>query len=177
MLVPVRAAAAGCAFDSVSFSAKSPKRQSAELLAALHDPSSLNGDQKCLFAAIKAVGQRRIVAAIPDLVKLIYLRENLWWEDTPDQFHPITTMSRFPAAGALFQIGEASLPALLQIMQEHDPGSLEADIASDAVMTIFRENRAEGVKSMRAAASKAASKEAKDRLSLAADRAQKKWVR
>jgi hypothetical protein len=71
----------------------------------------------------------------------------------------IGTDRRYPATGALFQIGRPALPALIKVIETHESSSLESENAIYTVEGIFREALAEGTKYLREAAVRALSPE------------------
>ena len=129
-----------------------------------------------MLEAIHRVGEMKAAQAISALIPLLTFRrtieaENQAGEAVVLEIHLAPPGELYPAINALSQIGQASLPALVKVIQAHDGKSLESENASYTVMAIFRDDPARAVKYLRKAAAKSSEPMASQRLSHAADKA------
>jgi hypothetical protein len=124
--------------------------------------------------AIRRLGEIRSVAAIDDLVSLLTFKRTFRWEskDNSDivEIQPITPANRYPAVGALMEIGSAALPALVKALETHETDSLETQNAVLVVQHVFRDQPQEAAMYLRAAATKSQTPLAGERLINAANR-------
>lgn len=145
-----------------------------QLLMTLRDDSLRYRDPDRVAEAIKGLGEAKSTEAIDDLIGLLTFTRISDSEtqigDAIIETHMITPAGRFPAIGALIQIGKPSLPGLIEVIEAHDSASLESDNAWYAVMIIFKDHPARGVEHMRKAAANASSTQEAQRLSHAADK-------
>jgi HEAT repeat protein len=133
------------------------RRQEVEsLLAVLRDVEVREHDPERLISAIERVGEARVQAAIPYLIELISFKRSFYWENKDprirEEEHPVTVLSRYPAAGALFMIGKPSLPALVKVIQGEEIGAVASENALYTVSQIFRDEPLEGVAYLKSAA-------------------------
>ena len=148
-----------------------PRRPCAEevtkpLLEVALDTHLQETDPVRVRGAIQELGQKRCVEVIDDLVSVLTFRFP-YPKDANEPgagLQPIFTGSRYPATGALFAIGTPALPSLLKVIETYDAGSLEAKNARYTGRTIFREEPTDADKFFKAAAAKARTREAKQRL-------------
>lgn len=160
------------------------KRQSVDqeveqLLTVLRDEQLRESEPERVVQAILQLGRMKCIAAIDDLVQLLTFRRTLEWEKGKEtgeliiELQAMSTDGRYPATGALLQIGKPSLPALIKVIETYASGSLESENAIFTVRMIFADKSSEGVQYLRKAAAKASSSEAAQRLWDAAERAPK----
>jgi hypothetical protein len=152
-----------------------------QLIKMLRDERLRMSEPERVVQAIERLGRMRSVEAIDDLKALLTFRRTFEWErgrpgDMYVELQLMTTDGRYPAVGALFQIGRPSLPTLVSVIQAHEPSSLETENAIFTVMLIYREEPSEGVEYLRKAATKVSSSEEAQRLLDAAEHAKRKWV-
>jgi hypothetical protein len=145
-----------------------------QLLTMVRDKWLRQSEPDRVAQAIKRLGELKSKGAITDLTHLLTFKRTFEWEsqtgEAVDEIHLITAAERYPATGALIEIGKPSLPALIEVIEAHGSSSLESENARYAVMIIFRDNPARAVDYMRKAVAKASSPEAEQRLSYAADK-------
>lgn len=146
-----------------------------KLLAVLHDGKLRESEPKLVLEAIQRVGEMKAAQAISALIPLLTFSQTIEAENQVGEaiveIHLVPPGERYPAIKALSQIGQASLPALVKVIQAHDGKSLESENASYTVMVIFRDDPARAVKYLRKAAAKSSEPMASQRLSHAADKA------
>ena len=146
-----------------------------KLLAVLRDGKLRENEPKLVLEAIQRVGEMKAAQAISALIPLLTFRRTIEAENQAGEavveIHLVPPGERYPAINALSQIGQASLPALVKVIQTQDSKSLESENASYTVMTIFRDDPARAVKYLRKAAAKSSEPMASQRLSHAADKA------
>ena len=144
-----------------------------KLLSTLRDKRLRESDPTRLVEAIQQLGRMKAAAAIADLVDLLTFRRTWPWE-TPggpiDEIHTITPAGRYPAVGALMEIGKPSVPAVTKVIEEKASDSLEVANALEVVRFIFRERPPAAVEYLQGAAAKAASTETAERLRKAAEK-------
>lgn len=150
------------------------EQEKVKLLETLSNDELLQKEPEKVFAAIKRAKDRKLVEAIPDLTKLLTIREKLWWEGTGVRMHPIPERGYYPAVEALFAIGEPALPALIEVIEASDENSLESDNALDAVQMIFRTNLREAVDYLRRATALPKSAQGRERILVAIEKTEKK---
>ncbi len=98
-----------------------------------------------VIEAIKRLGEMKSFVAIDGLIHLITYKRTYEWEKYGYiHFHTITTLDRYPATGALFEIGKSSLSALKKVIETEETGSLAGENAIYTVTQIFRDSPAEG---------------------------------
>src|SRR5207245_1619567 len=83
--------------------------------------------------------------------------------------HVDTSAWRSPAVGALMEIGELALPALVKVIEKHKTSPLETQNALEVLIYISRYKRTEYVDKLKQAAAEAHSPEAGQRLLRAAE--------
>lgn len=145
------------------------------LLQIVRDERLRTEDPDKVAQAIAALGQLRATAAVEDLIKLITFKRTFPQErGTPEgvvnDIHLITREGRFPAIGALFEIGKPSLPSLVRLIADHDAKSLQSENALVAVRLIFRDQPQAGVQYLKDAGEKSSSSLARQRLLMAAEK-------
>ncbi len=145
-----------------------------QLIVILSDQKMRQDKPQHVIQAINQLGQMRSIAAIDSLVRLLTLRQDFEWEKPVDHVvlkrHPISVDGRYPAVGALIQIGKPSLPALAKVIETEEINSLASENAIYAVGIIFRDTPSAAVEYLREAATKASTPEAAKRLSNAAEK-------
>jgi hypothetical protein len=107
----------------------------------------------------------RAVKAIPDLINLLGFRSSYRWEGVsgPHIVRP-TSVVHYPAREALIEIGKLALPALLEVVETRDLGSVESRNARYTIRGIFRDEQGKADEFLKEAAARASSPEAKRRL-------------
>jgi hypothetical protein len=158
----------------MSQSGDSVKRETQSLLLKLRDEKLRQVAPKEVIAAIKRLGELRAQDAIGDLISLLAFRQIFPWEsgeiDSIQEIHPITTSGRYPATGALMQIGKPALQALTDALAQKQTGTLESENALFVVEYIFLDDPQEGVSYLTEAATKFSDAQSRGRLLNAARR-------
>lgn len=127
---------------------------------------------KQVISAIKRLGEFKAESAIADLVSILTFKQMFYFE-TPDainEVRSITPASRYPATGALIEIGKPAVPALSNVIERHKSGSVETENSIFAIIVIFQEDVREGVEYLRNSSAKSPSHQASQRLVAAAAR-------
>lgn len=101
-----------------------------------------------IVAAIHKAGELKLCAAVPDVVQLLTLRDPA--VDDPDAWRADII---YPAALALSEIGSCSLPALVEVIKDHQIDSLHAQLAERTIESILKE-KPKAVAFLKEAASK-----------------------
>jgi len=145
-----------------------------QLLSIIRDKQLQASDPDRVASAINQLGEKKSVEGVDDLAELLTFRKNLKGDnpdpDTVQEIHPVAPSERYPATGALIQIGSPSLGALIRVIATHDTGSLESENAIFAVSMIFREDVQGGVSHLQTAATTASDQLSMSRLQTAANR-------
>lgn len=110
------------------------------LIQILQDSELQKKDPDRVRQAISNLGYRRCAAAADALAALLTFKYRFDWEGTGIRLQPIFTGTRYPATGALAEIGEASLPSLVKVIEENPPDSLMTRNATYTVKSIFRDH-------------------------------------
>src|SRR5262249_47460481 len=134
-------------------------------------------DPDRLVRAIERLGELQAVAVAHDLAQLLTFRQTFYWEKNPkiSEGNYTSPLSRYPAAGALFMIGKASLPALIKVIEMEKSGSFASENALYTIGQLFRDAPPEGVEYLTEAAAAASSPQAANRISKAAEKARQSW--
>lgn len=174
--LPVQGAMPSLEAHSGTAMTQSANDEAKQLLTVIRDEWMIQNEPDRVLQAIKRLGELKSTEAINDLTRLLTFRRTFEWEGTEraemmEGIHLITPGERYPAVGALFEIGKPSLPALIEVIKTHDSNSLEGSNAWRAVMIIFRDTPSSAVEYLRKAGAKASSPEARRRLSYAVDKA------
>lgn len=152
-------------------------KKTEELLSIIRDKELRKTDPNLVAKAITQLGQRRALESVDDLAGLLAFSQSLNADRSDaeriQEIHPVAPSERYPAAGALIKIGQASLPALFRVIESNETGSLESDNATFAVSMIFREDPEHGVAQLHAAASASSNHTSMSRLQAAADKLDK----
>ena len=116
------------------------------LIEILRNKELQKKDPDRVKRAITRLGERRCAAAADDLAALLPFKYHFDWEGTAVRLQPIFTATRYPAIGALAQIGEAALPSLVRGIETNLPNSPMTRNATYTVKLIFRDHpdKAEG---------------------------------
>ena len=138
------------------------------LIQVLRDKELQKEDPDRVRQAILQVGYRGCAAAADDLAALLTFKYRFDWEGTHIRLHPIFTPARYPATGALAQIGKASLPALIKVVEANPPDSLMTRNAIYTVKSIFRDHPEKAENYLTDASEKATKPEGQSRLRQAA---------
>lgn len=146
------------------------------LLQIIRDERLRTENPDKVAQAIVALGELRATDAVEDLIKVITFKRTFPQErgnpeGVVNDIHLITREGRFPAIGALFEIGKPSLPSLVRLIANHDPKSLESENALVTVRSIFRDEPQAGVQYLKDAGEKSSSSLSRQRLLIAAERA------
>jgi hypothetical protein len=117
--------------------------------------SRLNRD--CVLYAIEQLGNAHYAPAIRTLVGYLGYRKS-----DPPNFgspaaplipgHPEWSGSIYPAGSALFQIGKAAVPQLIEVIADASTSDLVRNNAGDVVFGIYREDPAQGIAALVSAA-------------------------
>jgi len=166
-VVPV---ARGAATVSIGLQSNDTSREIQALMGILQDEQAHKDRSDLLLYAIERLGELRATAAIDHLVKLLTFRRTFKLEEVSGgrANKPVTPLGRYPAAGALAQIGKPALPALVKVIESNESGSDVSEAAIWTVREIFRPVPAERGMYLREAAAKASDTEGARRLRLAA---------
>ena len=139
-------------------------------------------DPETLALAIRWLGNHRISAAVPGLIKCLDFRI----PDPPPRPQgtvikaPDRLLERedeYPAIDALYEIGSPALAPVERIIADNEPDSIVSQNAMEVFQLLFREDLRKGVNFLRVAASESASPTAKERLEKAAADTASKWKR
>lgn len=143
------------------------------LLTIVRDERLRQSEPDRVAQAIKRLGELKSTGAINDLIRLLIFKRTFEWEacDMINEIHLTTASERYPAVGALIEIGKPSLPALIDVIGAHDSNSLESRNAWEAVMIVFRDTPTRAVTLLRKAAAKSPSPQSAQRVSYAGDKA------
>jgi len=152
----------------------SREEELSRLTAIVRDGRLQASDPDRVVQAIERLGEMKAVEAVDDLVRLLSFRKWFPWENDPNQPKVveglgITDRQRYPAILALIQIGPLSLPALIKVIETHEPGSLETRNAMEVIIQLSHYDRPPYVRKLKDAAAKASSPEAAERLRKAAE--------
>lgn len=134
------------------------------LIHILRDRKLQKTDPEQVKQAVARLGEMRCAAAADDLAAALTFEYRFNWEGTRIRLQPIFTSTRFPATGALAQIGEPALPALAKVIEANPPGSLMTRNATYTVKFIFREAAGRAKEYLTTAAEKATSRQSRSRL-------------
>jgi hypothetical protein len=152
-----------------------PKDYEKRLIGILRDGKLRQSERKKVVGAIIKLGDMRSVAAIDDLVKLLNFKRTFPQDKDVDvtESHPISLTGRYPAGGALLQIGKPALAALVKVIESHKCSDVESQVASETIIGILRDNYAEAAKFLREIAAKSAFAETKQCFNKTAQKADK----
>lgn len=145
----------------------------AEALAILGNAELRENDPERVVRAIQELGELRNPAAIGALVKILTFRRWAAWEKDPnkpvDLSMPRSRGMIYPAVNALKEIGPPSLPALIKVIESHEPNTLETENAMEVIIDLSRYERSAYVQKLKDATESAATPEAAARLRKAAE--------
>ena len=146
-----------------------------KLTAIVRDARLQETDPDRVVQAIQRLGEMKAVEAVDDLAGLLTFRKWFPWEKDPNQPKVVeglgpTDRERYPAALALLQIGPPALPALIKVIEAHEPGSLETRNTLEVIIPLTRYDRPAYVQKLKDAAAGAPSPEAAERLRKAAEK-------
>jgi hypothetical protein len=114
-------------------------------------------DRNCVLYAIEQLGNDHYTAAIKTLAAYLDYRR----PDPPSFGSPAAPLvvghlewsgSIYPAGTALFQIGKAAVPRLVEVIADVSTSDLVRNNAGDVVFAIYREYPAEGIAALVSAA-------------------------
>ena len=140
------------------------------LLSIIRDKNMQREDPNKTTAAINRLGEMHATEAIDDLIQLltytsVSAKEKESGLITEKNF-------RYPAQGALFQIGKPALPALVKVIAETENEGMR-DNALRTVNSIFRESPQEAPAYLKKIAANTSSSLARQRLLKAAEQLDK----
>jgi hypothetical protein len=138
------------------------------LIQVLKDKELQKNDPDRVRLAILQLGYWGCAAAADDMAALLTFKYRFDWEGTMIRLQPIFTGTRYPATGALAQIGEASLPALIKVIEANPPDSLMTRNAVYTVKSIYCDHPGKAESYLKQAAEKATTPESQSRLRQAA---------
>jgi HEAT repeat protein len=151
----------------------SRKEEINKLIAVIRDARMQDTNPDRVVQAIQRLGEMKATEAVDVLAELLTFRRWLPWEKDPtqpkDEVGVTSDRQRYPATLALLLIGAPALPALIKVIEAHDPGSLETRNALEVIIPLSRYGRAAYVQKLNDAAARAASPEAAQRLMKAAE--------
>lgn len=135
--------------------------------------------------AIKRLGNAKVKRATALLIKYLDYEDKAEVLRTkPKTINGVTVITeqndlslseRYPATGALFQIGESALPALVKVIENEEPNSLKSQNALYAVQQIFVEDWLKAVLYLEKAAAESKNPDGSERLQRAARETKKMW--
>jgi hypothetical protein len=151
-------------------------REINQLAQTLHDRQTRQDEQDQVLRVIQRLSELGTPKAINILTEFLTYRCTFPQEQGSDpnvinEIHLITPAGRYPAIGALFQIGKPALPALVKVIETHESDSLTSENATLTIMLIFRESPAKGIDFLNQAALDASTQQAKQRLLYATEKA------
>jgi hypothetical protein len=134
----------------------------AQLIAIIRNSQLRIEDPQKVVEAINKLGEMKAASAADDLAQLLTFRlvslgERLTGMRTEAD-------ARIPAVNALYLIGKPALPALVKVIENFDEQDLMSRNAREAIVSIFRGKRSEGVKYINEAASRSSSSLGSQRL-------------
>ena len=143
------------------------------LLEIVGDTSLQQTAPDRVIQAIQELGRLKAKEGAQSLVKLLAFKRTWPGEHSADgtitEIHTLTPASRYPAVGALMEIGKGSLPALLKAIETHESSSLETENAMEVILYLSRDEASEMYDRLKAAAAKASTTEGSERLLKAAN--------
>jgi hypothetical protein len=113
-----------------------PAAQLAEFLA---EKDVVTREPGCVVVALELLGHEHAQDHISEIVKFLTFRRKFYWEGTGFNMQPVGEIEHYPAAMALFEIGKPALPALLSVVAEGPPDSLQFRNAVNTIMDIHRD--------------------------------------
>lgn len=140
------------------------EKEIVELVAVLRDKQVKEQDPRRLSQAMLRLAALRATEASDDLAALLAFR----WREHPDFSTGSHEGDGYWAKEALSLIGKPALPALVKTFESNDSGTIIFQKAAETVMSIFRDERAQGPVYLREAAKKASSGLGARRLNTAA---------
>ena len=147
MMISLYGTASGSAMSVYQKSDSSETEQTAEinrLRAVVRDEQVRRQDPKRAVAAINRLGELKAESAIGDLISILTFRQQFSKEQ--EEIGIVSSIQRYPAINALWQIGKPALPALSAVIASKDASSIESKNAIYTVMLIFRDAPKQGVK-------------------------------
>ena len=102
-----------------------------KLLIVIRDKTLIETNSAKVIAAIDKLGELKVEKAVDDLAKLLTLDRGKQYFDkeNPPAGGIITKLTIYPAAGALFAIGQPAVPALLKVIETEESDSLAGENA------------------------------------------------
>lgn len=144
-----------------------------QLLAVIRNEKNLKRNPEQIKRAIDRLGELKAKSAIDDLIRLITFQYRFATESSDtmiiNDIHLVTPAGRYPAVGALFQIGEEALPALVQTIASNESNSLASENATFTIKIISRDDPKEGAEYVKRSASTMSGIQ-KERLLIAAEK-------
>lgn len=116
-------------------------------IGIISNDENLATDEVCAVAAMRYLGLHRVETAIPRLIQLLSYRIK---PVTPPQ-RKLSVGDMYPATDALFQIGVPAVPALLEVISNHEKTDIESKNALYTLMQIYRTEPAKGIALLTAA--------------------------
>lgn len=173
----VNSAAASAACTRVDFDEGNTVTEIAEkkieyAIAAIADVENQKKDASCVAANMRYLGLAHSERAIPTLISL------LAFHIAPDP-HRFNDPAQYPAIGALRNIGQPALPALMEVLANKENDTTESKNALDVFMDIdaHRGNLDKGLKRLKRAAQKETDPVRAARLRRAIEDARARWCR
>lgn len=158
------------------------------LLQILRDDENKEKSPQLIVETIQKLGSIGDERGIPELVRYLDYERKIELAQNQDQdlkIDPVETThwdylplsSRYPAIGALFQIGKSSLPDLVKVIENEEAKSQKSQNALETIQLIFRDDLSEGVKYLEDAMNISTTQEGKQRLSVAIEKTRKECLR
>lgn len=149
-------------------------REINNLTVILKDKSMKEKSPQTLVEAIKRLGSIKSAKAVPELLEYLDFEaplkttENYKEPSDGIEITPSIPLSgRYPAISALIQIGQTTLPKLIEVIENEESSSLKSKNALYTVQQIFRDDLSEAVKYLEIAEINSTSQKGKQRLSSA----------
>jgi hypothetical protein len=175
--------------NKITIEQKQNKAQSSDeverLLQILRKDENKEKSPQLIVETIQKLGSIGDERAIPELVRYLDYERKIESAQSQDQnlkIDPVETThwdylplsGRYPAIGALFQIGKSSLPELVKVIENEKTKSQKSQNALETVQLIFRDDLSEGIKYLENAMNSSAAQEGKQRLLTAIEKTKTK---
>ncbi len=155
-----------------------PKRDGIQEFIDVLESNDKSTPSDSKINAIKRLGDARVERAIPLLIKYLDYKDEVAIERSkPRTINGVTIITeendllltgRYPAAGALIQIGKSVLPELVKVIEKEEPDSIRSQNTLFVIQQIFIEDWLKGVLYLEEASTKSKSLNGSERLQMAA---------
>lgn len=148
------------------------------LIEVLRNDENKTNSPQLITEVIQKLGTIGDERAVPELIKYLDFERKTKLAQNQDpnllvdsvettNWDYLPLSSRYPAVGALFQIGKLSLPELVKVVENESIKSQKSQNAVEAIKLIFRDDLINGIEYLEDAKVKSVSLESKQRLQLA----------